>query len=913
MLYLRGADEEPADSDLSAACALVMEVRRGRPDGLWPRLRYFVRGRLAQARGVPAWAAESGAGPFADRVRDVARRWRPDVVHFEFFAMGQFASALPARAPLRILTPYEPYSAAASERLAASRGWARLRAALDLARWRRYERRAIRGMDAIVAFSAQDVRSLTAIASGIPVVPIPLHVPVPPQPLDPIGATPAEVLFVGNFAHPPNGDAALRLVRAIAPRVWRRAADVRVVIVGPEPPEELRAAADARVVVTGRVDDVTPYLNRAAVVVAPLRLGGGMRVKVLEALAAGKAVVASPRAVEGLDVDHGEQVMIAEHDDDFADAVADLIGSPARRAALAARAREWATASFSSERRADAYDALYRAVDARRRQAPGRDEPRSRQLLGGADVLRAADWRFLLPRPASGRFDRLVVLGADPPVLRALVAMDIAHEVIGELPSDRTASDVVVLPGCGVAPEALAAALRPGGSLYVEVDRRDATTASWTPARLRDALRAAGIVPHHGYLVERDGHFARRYLPLEPAGPSLWYLRHANRPFTARQSLAAVVKAAMLRGGMGGRVLQTMLRRFAMTGLAGDGPWLPSVLDAARAAGVVAHDASCALFCEGGDRVVALPFASGATEPAVVLKLPRNPALRARTENEQARMGALRAALTPDLSRAIPQPRGEPDVASLYVAAEAAMPGRTLLASSGRWGASARRRLADLRLAAEWISDFHLATIVERRRWGARELEEWVAAMFTRYFAAYGESYHERRLEAVALAYGETLAGVAVPVVWQHRDYAVWNLASTGHRLAVLDWEGARIGPPLCDLLHLVTTWHMIVHGATGADAELDSVRALFLQPVGADRYASAAREAIARYMERVELARPLLPMLVVHHRLELAVRRADQIADQGAQVGDPREANVWVAAVSLLAERADRLFATGR
>ena len=105
----------------------------------------------------------------------------------------------------------------------------------------------------------------------------------------------------------------------------------------------MRELAGDDVVVTGRVQDVTPYLDRAAVVVAPLRLGGGTRVKVLEALAAGKAVVASPLAAEGITQCDGEHLLLAESDEEFADATTRLLDDPDARSALGRRARELGT------------------------------------------------------------------------------------------------------------------------------------------------------------------------------------------------------------------------------------------------------------------------------------------------------------------------------------------------------------------------------------------------------------------------------------------------------------------------------------------------------------------------------------------------------------------------------------------
>jgi glycosyltransferase involved in cell wall biosynthesis len=120
--------------------------------------------------------------------------------------------------------------------------------------------------------------------------------------------------------------------------------------------------AHATVVVTGRVPDVTPYLDRAALVVVPLRLGGGMRVKVLEALAAGKAVVASPLAAEGLSVVGGKHLVLAESDEQFSDAIVRLLAEPEGRVALATCARSWACANLAWEGPIAAYERLYQSL-----------------------------------------------------------------------------------------------------------------------------------------------------------------------------------------------------------------------------------------------------------------------------------------------------------------------------------------------------------------------------------------------------------------------------------------------------------------------------------------------------------------------------------------------------------------------
>jgi len=97
----------------------------------------------------------------------------------------------------------------------------------------------------------------------------------------------------------------------------------------------------------------------------PLRLGGGMHVKVLEALAAGKALVATPLAIEGLDLADGEHVLLAETDQQFCDAIVQLLTYPERRTSLAARARAWANTNLRWERSIALYEGLYEKTIAR--------------------------------------------------------------------------------------------------------------------------------------------------------------------------------------------------------------------------------------------------------------------------------------------------------------------------------------------------------------------------------------------------------------------------------------------------------------------------------------------------------------------------------------------------------------------
>jgi GT2 family glycosyltransferase/SAM-dependent methyltransferase/glycosyltransferase involved in cell wall biosynthesis len=118
------------------------------------------------------------------------------------------------------------------------------------------------------------------------------------------------VLFVGGFEHTPNVAAALELVRRVMPAVWAEIGDVRVTIVGPNPPPEVSLLASPLVDVTGWVDDLEPLLRSSRLLVAPISYGAGLKGKVTQALAAGLPVVTTPLGVEGLAPVEGEQVLV---------------------------------------------------------------------------------------------------------------------------------------------------------------------------------------------------------------------------------------------------------------------------------------------------------------------------------------------------------------------------------------------------------------------------------------------------------------------------------------------------------------------------------------------------------------------------------------------------------------------------
>ncbi|HSL30368.1 MAG TPA: glycosyltransferase [Anaerolineales bacterium] len=363
VLYFREASEPGADSFFHQRCELLEEVVR-------PASHKHVRGLLARYFRLiislfmlrPLWVSDWVSLVFAERARLLARRFQPDIIQAEFHVMGQYFSSLKdIRAP-RVLVEYEPSARAGLYIQNLPSILHSLVETIEKISWRRYERRTYRQVDALVAFTEADSKSLAETAGRTPIHIISPGTFIPQAPLNPLGEEPLSLLFVGNFYHPPNADAARRLAFSIFPAVHRRFPEAKLFILGENPPADLKRLHGEHILVPGRVPDLTPYLDRAAILVAPVYLGGGMRIKVLESLAAGKAIVTTALAAEGLDVRDGEHLVLARTDEEFIQRTLHLLENAEERLAIARRARAWACEHIGWDRSIARYEIMYREL-----------------------------------------------------------------------------------------------------------------------------------------------------------------------------------------------------------------------------------------------------------------------------------------------------------------------------------------------------------------------------------------------------------------------------------------------------------------------------------------------------------------------------------------------------------------------
>ena len=181
-----------------------------------------------------------------------------------------------------------------------------------------------RKADVVITVSEADGEILRCEGQGLPVEVVPLIQPVPPL-ADSLGKDPHSLLFIGNFHHDPNVDAILYFCDNILPLITREVPDIKVTIVGNGPPEQIKRLAGKNVDVLGFVPDIKPILGASAISIAPLRYGGGIKGKICEAMAYGLPVVTTSVGTEGMALSPGENVLVGDTAEEFANAVVRLI------------------------------------------------------------------------------------------------------------------------------------------------------------------------------------------------------------------------------------------------------------------------------------------------------------------------------------------------------------------------------------------------------------------------------------------------------------------------------------------------------------------------------------------------------------------------------------------------------------
>jgi glycosyltransferase involved in cell wall biosynthesis len=264
----------------------------------------------------------------ARTIAEMVKKDGYDFVIAEYSVMGQFLHNNPDLPPTkRIMSVHECYYLA---RLKSFRhhkfGLNKLKEAINLKGLKKYEFDMYRNADKVLTLTAQGKDELLAIDPDLDISIVPHGVDVENFSYSPQTEEENTIVFLGNYLHYPNVDAVLYFHEEIWPRLKIAVPELRFYVVGQSPPPEItRLASDKSIVVTGTVDDVMPYLKRGKIFICPVRLGGGFRGKILEAMAIGRPVVSTPLGAEGIPASDGKNIILADNPNDFVKGITDLL------------------------------------------------------------------------------------------------------------------------------------------------------------------------------------------------------------------------------------------------------------------------------------------------------------------------------------------------------------------------------------------------------------------------------------------------------------------------------------------------------------------------------------------------------------------------------------------------------------
>ena len=287
--------------------------------------------------------------------------FNPDVLHLQ---SGAAAAIAPICGVPTVAVPLDADDLNSLARIEAARSpSARWLAQREAARFRHFEASAYAQCDRVVVVTKRDAEALQKLNGAIQATIIPNGIDTIKFSPGPTQLSKPTIVFHGAMDYAPNVDAARFLVEDILPLVKQRHPEARVVLAGRNPSTAVRALVSGDVDVTGELESVVPVIRDAAVYVCPMRVGSGIKNKLLEALACGQANVSTPLATSGIAIKAGVHALVEKDARSIASAISDVLGNPQLRRRLGQAARELAEQQ-SWAKCAEEFEAVYAEASA---------------------------------------------------------------------------------------------------------------------------------------------------------------------------------------------------------------------------------------------------------------------------------------------------------------------------------------------------------------------------------------------------------------------------------------------------------------------------------------------------------------------------------------------------------------------
>jgi len=299
-----------------------------------------------------------------NRVRDFCTRERIELIFVDILPMTQYVDqriGVPA-----IVDLHDSLTLLCRRTLSAERGWRRrLSAYLGLISVQRLEQALEQTFDLAITNSAVDEQVIREVCPGLRTLTITNGVDMEYFSPDSVRPEADKIVFTGVMDYAPNEDAALYFGKEIFPLVKAERPQAQYWIVGSNPAAAVKALTqEAGIHVTGSVEDVRPYVRSAAVFVSPLRVGSGVKNKILAAMAMEKATVATPLSIDGLDLSDGREVLLARDPWSFADKVVRLLADEGERRRLGANGLACVRSKYSWRAMGESLEGALRSVTA---------------------------------------------------------------------------------------------------------------------------------------------------------------------------------------------------------------------------------------------------------------------------------------------------------------------------------------------------------------------------------------------------------------------------------------------------------------------------------------------------------------------------------------------------------------------